>query len=222
LASDAELDGTPLRSLYRLLAEQAQAIGVRQLVVAVDDQRVGRQIFTSDRGVLRLSLALRCGAPVWTEPAAVIPLDVERRLLGAVADFCARMHEPRDSLAPLGGAVARALRYGWTFTLVCVDSALPAGGLRVGDTLLRTGPAESLLIVEAARDEEVPAILARLAEGAGSSARGRGGGRAPLTFGLVHCPGDGSDPDELVERARLNLADAQGQLSLRAIGGAGR
>lgn len=202
-----------LAAVYGLLEQQAQAIGVRQLVVAVDDPQCGRQIFSSDRRPLRPSLALRCGAPVWTEPTAVVPLDLERQLLASVAGTFRRACERDDALEPLRSAVARALRYGWSFTLVCVNTALPGDGLRAGDTLLHTGAAESLLIVASARDEEVPAILARLT----------GNDRPlPLTFGLVHCPGDGTEPGELVDQARRRLVDAAAQLSVRAIGSAGR
>ncbi len=211
-----------MQPLYRLLEQQATAFGVRRLVVALDDPCLGRQYFASDRHEVGSSLALRCGATVWTEPAFVIPLDTERRLITevrAALDQARKPRRPADGMELVQAAVARATRYGLPFTLVCVDAALPRGAMRPGDTLIPLPGAGSLLILEAAKDEQVPAILARL------------GARAalpPMTFGLVHCPGDGTDADQLVAEARHRLADArglvepQGQMTLRAAAVGGR
>jgi hypothetical protein len=249
-------DGDPaLSTLYDVLEQLAVVSGVRRFVVAIDDPHSGRQFFASDRRRFSSSLAMACGASVWTEPPIVIAPDLQSRLVASVgAAFRRACQPPRSATAdwatpdgataegatpggptpagampggptPAGAmpsiraAAARATRYGWNFTLVCVAGPFRAdrlpglrASLRSGDSVVATGDAELVLILESARDEEVPAILARLA------ARDDLPG---LSFGLVHCPGDGSDPEDLMGQARLRLADALARVrapSLRAAG----
>jgi hypothetical protein len=222
LLVDLETENSVISGLYDTLAEMAKAIGVQQLVVGVDDPRCGRQFFSSDRRVFQPSLAFRCGASVWTQPVVVLPAEFELRLVSSAAAAYRRAHQGHpsegrdaadDHLLPVRAAVARAVRYGLGFTLVCLKAAVPgsaaAGVLRSGDIITQVGDAEFLLILESARDQDVPPILARLA------AQGR---LPPVTFGLVHCPGDGSEPDDLVGQARLRLADAERDLTVRAVG----
>src|SRR5262249_41407714 len=71
--------------------------------------------------------------------------------------------------------------------------------LRGGDIVVATNETELVLVLESGRDEEVPAILARLAAL---------GSRGPMSFGLVHCPGDGTDAEALIAKARSRLAEA--------------
>jgi hypothetical protein len=213
----------PLPALYRALEQLAAATGVRQLVVAVDDPQWGRQLFSSDRRIVPSSLALICEASVWTEPSVVIPRDLENRLVASVGTAYRRARQPpglttkQNPLLQVDGAVARAVRYGWGFTLVCVGiaGAVPPGGvtgirqsLRGGDIVVATNDTELVLVLESARDEEVPAILARVAAPAS---------RVPVSFGLVHCPGDGTDTETLIGKARSRLAE----VSLAETGRAG-
>jgi hypothetical protein len=218
LLVDMDAGDPPLSALYHALEQLATSSGVRQLVVAIDDPRCGRQFFSSDRRRFSSSLALACGASVWTEPPVVISPDLERQLVASVAAAWRRAWQRRagatqdDAMLPVRSAVARAARYGWSFTLVCVSGPIHAdrlpglrASLRAGDSVVALSETELVLILESARDEEVPAILARLA------ARDDLPG---LSFGLVHCPGDGSDPENLIGQARLRLAEAQARVAI--------
>jgi hypothetical protein len=215
----------PLSSVSGSLAELAVQLGVRQVMVAIDDTEHGRQVFSSGRTLLGDHGELLIGPPrAVTDPPSPLDNALARLIVASVAAAFerARSAAPREAstavvpngatgnelLTRLRAATDRSTRYGWGFTLVVLQ--LDRGDdrsshqievhLRAGDTLVAIGPREYGILLPAAGDDEVPRLLARV---------GRDGAVSTFCYGLAACPGDGSDPDALLALATARLRDAK-------------
>jgi hypothetical protein len=219
------VDGVPpLGALGARLADLADVLEVDRVVVAIDDPQFGRQLFSSGRRALgECHAGLRGPERVCTDPPLPIEGRAEAMLVNVVRTaFTLALERGRSTMtdrqrlveltAAVGTATARAVRYGWGFTLAVVGfevgsdhGAAPAApslraGLRAGDAVADLGLGRFGFMIEATLDDQVPAILARIA---------CRDDLAPFSFGLVCCPGDGTDASALVERGLERLRDAK-------------
>jgi hypothetical protein len=220
--------GAPsLRAVADELGDLARATGAHRVVVAVDDPRLGRQVFCSGRRPLGDE-----GTGLWgperveiepadrpRDPAAVAT--GERLLLGAVRTTLRLVAEGADGehRSPampfdqsLRIAVARARRTGWSSTLVlaepiepdvdarCGRAALVPEMLRAGESATLLDSGELGLLLDQTASGAVPGVLARVA---------RAAGLGDLAFGLAVCPVETHDVDEMMALARERLADAR-------------
>jgi hypothetical protein len=212
----------PLRAVGDALAALADGLGVEKVIIAIDDERLGRQVFCSGRVPLGDDgVGLRGPQGAWTLPPRILDAVATAVLLRAVGIGVVRSTARASSASlevdrvagdasgdPIADAVAtataRALRHGWGFTLVWLrggpelaDVLRPR--MRAADLLvIGTGPEIALLLPQTAGDQ-VPLVLARL-----SAAEG-----APrFSYGLACCPADGTDPRLLARTAfeRLEVA----------------
>jgi hypothetical protein len=220
-----------LSSVSESLRDLASDLGVRQVMVAIDDAAHGRQVFSSGRTLLGDHGELLTGPPrAVTDPpsrlddtlarlvVATVAAAFERARAGAPSelapstakDAAAAPNEPRenDLLARLRAATDRCTRYGWGFTLVMLllDRAGSRSAwqiethLRASDTLIEIGTREYAILLPAAGGDEVPQLLARV---------GRDGAVSTFCYGLAACPGDGSDPEELLALANARLQETK-------------
>ncbi len=210
----------PLGAIADALTELAATVDADRVVVAVDDLRLGRQVFTSARAPLGTEPVGLFGGPgIWTDPADRIhPDEAELVTAGVGVAVHALPHDvPALRPAPggagdadLAGAVARARDHGWAFTLTLVRfddaDASPAriaalqSALRPGDAAARGASAGTVtVLLPAARDDEVAAILA---------AAVREAGLPRCAFGLARCPADAGEATRLLALARRRLDDA--------------
>jgi hypothetical protein len=217
-------DAVPaLRAVGDALAMLADGLGVEQVIVAVDDASLGRQVFCSGRAPLGEDGLGLCGPPgAWTRPQHLLDAVATLLLVRAVAAGVSRstgrqamlspdlwaMKPNADRSSPLGDAVtaatARAVRYGWGFTLVLARGGLGLTEslrkrLRAADTLIAVSHHEVALLLPETAGDRVPQVLARLAQG---------GGMPRFTYGLACCPADGTDPGILCRIATERLNDA--------------
>jgi hypothetical protein len=228
LLEDLASGRRPLSSVSGSLSDLAAQLGVRQVMVAIDDTAHGRQVFSSGRTVLGDHGELLIGPPrAVTDPPRGLDEALGRLVVASVAAAFerarsappsetsptrlpdARSGEPRadDLLARLRAATDRSARYGWGFTLVVLvlDRADERSAhqieahLRASDTLVENAPGEYGIILPAAGGDEVPRLLSRV---------GRGGAVSTFCYGLAACPGDGTDPEELLALARARLHEA--------------
>ena len=205
----------PLDTVGSSLADVAHDLGVKQVMVAIDDAAYGRQVFCSDRRPLGGWGELLAGPPrVGTDPPVRIDHALSRLIVAAVATAFERARtrapavENAADLEPaLRTATDRAARYGWGFTLVLMafDQAEELAReqfrthLRASDTLVEIGTREYVILLPAAAGDEVPRMLARV---------GQGGAVSTFCYGLAACPGDATDPGALLALATSRLADA--------------
>jgi len=221
-----------LSSVSESLQDLATELGVRQVMVAIDDAAHGRQVFSSGRTLLGDHGELLTGPPrAVTDPpsplddtlarlvVATVAAAFERARSGAPAELTPSTgadvaapvpNVPRenDLLARLRAATDRCTRYGWGFTLVMLslDHADERSAwqiethLRVSDTLIEIGTREYAILLPAASGDEVPELLARV---------GRDGAVSTFCYGLAACPGDASDPDELLALANARLHETK-------------
>ena len=217
----------PLGVIADALTELAVALDAERVVVAVDDGRLGRQVFTSARAPLGSEPIGLFGRPgIWTEPARLVErlgrdeAELVRASIGAAVHALPYDASATDAAVParrepveaaLAGAVARARTHGWAFTLALVrfddgdhSPARIAGvwsGLRPGDVVdaAPAGVDAITLLLPATRDDEAATILAAAVRR----------GRLPrCAFGLVRCPADADSVARLLELARQRLAEA--------------
>lgn len=207
---------SPLGIVSRSLASLAATLGVRQVMVAIDDVEYGRQVFCSGRTPLGDGGDLLCGpSRVHTDPPRVIDDALGRLIVAAVTTTFERartgqqpLARPDDLILGLGAATQRSARYGWGFTLVLVrmddadvrNRTRVEAHLRAGDSLLELGPRDLAILMPAAPGDEVPTILARV---------GRSGTVSTFCYGLAACPGDASEPGALLALAAARLRDAE-------------
>ncbi|MGO9876263.1 MAG: hypothetical protein ACLPVY_21020 [Acidimicrobiia bacterium] len=207
---------SPLSIVSRSLASLAATLGVRQVMVAIDDVEYGRQVFCSGRTPLGDGGDLLCGpARVHTDPPRAIDDALGRLIVAAVTTTFERartgqqpLARPDDLIMGLGAATQRSARYGWGFTLVLVrmddadvrNRTRVEAHLRAGDSLLELGPRDLAILMPAAPGDEVPTILARV---------GRSGTVSTFCYGLAACPGDASEPGALLALAAARLRDAE-------------
>ena len=216
-------DAVPaLRAVGDALAVLAGGLGVEKVIVAVDDPRLGRQVFCSDRvplGDLGVGLVGPIGA--WTEPPRALDVVATSILVravgvgvvrstarGSVGALARQEAALPDTSAALDDAVAtataRAVRHGWGFTLVLVRGAAGLADalrprMRASDLLVDSGGDEIAVILPQTAGDRVPQVLARLAEG---------GGGPPFSYGLACCPADGTEPALLLRTAAERLEAA--------------
>jgi hypothetical protein len=211
----------PLRAVGDALATLAAGLGVEKVIVAIDDARLGRQVFCSGRVPLGDDgLGLRGPQGAWTLPPR--PLDdvatavliravgvgVVRsttRTPGANREIDRIASDPTDPITDaVATAAARALRHGWGFTLVLLRGApgladVLRARMRGADLLVvGTGSEIAMLLPQTAGDR-VPAVLARLAAAEGAPR---------FSYGLACCPADGTNPRQLVGTAFERLEEA--------------
>ena len=194
-------------------------------MVAVDDRRLGRQVFTSARAPLGSEPIGLFGRPgIWTEPAQLVErlgrdeAELVRASVGAavhalphdasVTDAARGSRAVSPSRPRSPAAVARARTHGWAFTLTLVrfddgdhSPARIAGvwsGLRPGDVVdaAPAGVDAITLLLPATRDDEAATILAAAVRR----------GRLPrCAFGLVRCPAD-ADSVARCSNSRVNAS----------------
>ncbi|HEY1737265.1 MAG TPA: hypothetical protein VGI86_01065 [Acidimicrobiia bacterium] len=225
----SEGDG-PLGVIADALTELAAALAAERVVVAVDDARLGRQVFTSARAPLGVEPIGLFGAPgIWTEPAELVDRlprnesELLRASIGAAVHALPHnvpaSHSPdlpttresRSASAGFVGAVARAREHGWSFTLALVrfddgdhSPARIAGvwsGLRPGDTA-DAAPAgfDAITVLLPATRDDEAAAILATAI--------RRGGLPRCAFGLIRCPADADEPTRLLALARQRLTEA--------------
>jgi hypothetical protein len=216
-------DAVPaLRAVGDALRMLADGLGVEKVIVAVDDARLGRQVFCSGRLPLGDDGVGLCGPPgAWTQPPRPLDDGAALLLVRAVAVGVVRSTGRRgvlerqaraEELAVDGAnltdavvaAAARAVRHGWGFTLVLVRGGpgLTEGlrkRRRAADTLVAVSDHELALLLPETAGDRVPQVLARLAEG---------GGVPPFSYGLACCPADSTDPAVLCRTAAERLDEA--------------
>jgi hypothetical protein len=217
-------DAVPaFRAVGDALAELADGLGVEKVIVAVDDERLGRQVFCSGRVHLGDDgVGLIGPAGAWTQPPHPLDDGAARLLLRAVAVGVMRSTSRRAAVAVdamrlepaaqepvslgevVAAATARAIRHGWGFTLVLARGGpgLTEGlrkGLRAADMLVAVSDHEVALLLPETAGDRVPQVLARLAES---------GGVPPFSYGLACCPADSIDPTELCRTVTERLDDA--------------
>jgi hypothetical protein len=221
LASRITRGDAPLGAIADALAELAATIDATRVVVAVDDQHLGRQVFTSARAPLGVEpIGLFGAAGTWTEPVGKLGAD-EAELVAATVGvalgtlpYAAPVPAPMPTGAEspgsaLDGAVARARTHGWSFTLALVRFddgnsspervASVQSGLRAGDTALAAAAGTIAVTLPAVHDDVAAAILA---------AAVRAGVLPRCNFGLVRCPEEARDTASLLRLAAQRLADA--------------
>ncbi len=214
-----------IHDLYATLADLAVALSVRNVIVAVDDDELGRQIFHSARTPLAESSPIfgLWGPPgVCTEPPLELDTSASHALVDAVcaalarttprkSGLEARAATPRDALLGIiEAAIGRAVRYQWGFTLVVVVLEAPdkgsasnviadvRGRLRTGDVLTPYRDNGYALLLPATPSSCVPEILKRVAAG---------GPR--LFFGLASCPAESTEKLALIALAEGRLEHAR-------------
>ncbi len=238
LLEDLASGRRPLSSVSGSLADLAAQLGVRHVMVAIDDTAHGRQVFISERALLGDHGELLVGPPrAVTDPPRPLDDALARLVVASVGAAFERARSvsptemataastspapsrPRqdDLLTRLRAATDRSARYGWGFTLVMLllDHADHASTrqieahLRASDTLVEIGPREYGILLPAAGGDEVPRLLARV---------GRDGAVSTFCYGLAACPGDGTDPDGLLALATARLHDAKDLRTSDALG----
>ena len=217
-------DAVPaFRAVGDALATLAQGLGVERVIVAIDDARLGRQVFCSGRAPLGSEgIGLLGPQGAWTQPPQVlddVAASVLVRTVGVgVARSAARLPgravATTDESVPgratpalrdaLATAAARAVRHGWGFTLVLVRGGarlaeVLEGGLRASDLLVARDDHDVALLLPQTAGDRVPHVLARLTAGRDTP---------PFSYGLASCPADGTDPAVIYGTAaeRLELA----------------
>lgn len=219
----------PLSTVSASLADLATALDVEQVIVAIDDAELGRQLFSSGRTPLSEIGELFSGPPrARTDPPSRLDNALDRLIVASVSAALerARSSAPAASgqLTPsgvedpaglaalvnrIGVAADRCTRYGWGFTLVVLRLDESEAGavrqiesqLRASDTVVDLGEREIGIMLPAAPGDEVPRILARV---------GRHGAVSTFCYGLAACPGDATDPTELLALATSRLGLAAG------------
>jgi hypothetical protein len=207
-----------LDSVASSLDHLARDLGVGLVAAAIDDDCLGRQVFSSGRRNLGDLESLCFGAPrVEAEPGVCFAPGEERLLLAAIGlalEHARRPRSPRGTTAldAMRLAAARGRRSGWSSTVVVAvvlerSAAVVVDAIEALHANVRAGEALSVLddgrivwVLDGTPSEHVPAALARLVQ---HVALGR------LVFGVAICPSDGTDADELLTLAQSRLDEAR-------------
>ena len=224
--------------IYRALDALVAQHGLEDAAIVIEEANLGRQVFRAGRRVLDVDDEALLSAPpgLYTEPT-LGDNEPDRDFVTSICKLALRMdvlrydawHDPLTALFDrrsfqrlLDMAIARSVRYGWSFTLVLIDldklkvindSEGHAAGdqvirdlgermrraLRYGDDAARIGGDEFAMILPHTDAEAVPPLLERLATLPGLRPK------APeFSFGTAMCP------DEAADFATLfNLADGR-------------
>jgi hypothetical protein len=221
-----------LSSVSESLQDLASELGVRQVMVAIDDAAHGRQVFSSGRTLLGDHGELLTGPPrAVTDPPSQLDDTLARLVVATVAAAFERArsgtpaaltpstvgdsaapvpNEPRenDLLARLRAATDRCTRYGWGFTLVmlALDRADERSAWQI-ETHLRVS---DTLIETGTREYAILFPAAGGDEVPELLARvGRDGAVSTFCYGLAACPGDASDAEELLALATARLHETK-------------
>ena len=240
LLVDVDTHESPLAALYGSLAELVGRLDVSRVVVAIDDPRCGRQVFSSGRRPFPSWPDWVAKGPVMrTEPPVLISRDAQLTVIRSVGAAFSRALEiadgrkgrsgapgrpgvPERLMLPLGAAVARAMRYGWGFALVFVAFSPSTERMvsleeRLRDLRcsLRAGDVVTVL-----GERELALVIEAGTDDEVPPILARLARRAQLpafSFGLAHCPGDASDADGIIELALSRLAEARHACATQAL-----
>jgi GGDEF domain-containing protein len=214
--------------VYRALAVTATQFGLQDLVVGLDNQVAGRQVFRLDRRPIGPEDLDRLGdgSTLLAVPDTV-PADVASTLLAVVdAAFTtqlARHHHLRDPLTgllargvfneTLRSAAAQSSRYGWTFTIALMQVGdgkhtdpteirqfghAFARALRSGDTGTRLQRSVFAALLPNATSESLHAFVRRFAEESSLE-------EATMHIASATAPNESVDPAELFRLAAARL-----------------
>lgn len=212
-----------LGAVASALESLGQELGADLVAVGVDDDALGRQVFSSRRRPLGSLDGLCVGPPRVAADPEIDFSPTERDLLvRAVGIAVSGCGEPSWASwrSMLELALGRTRRGGPTVTVVAVEAPdldaenLPAaigrarGLVRASEPITPVGSRRLAWLLEGTGVDGAPAALARLAGGA---RLGR------LVFGVAVCPMDGISGDVLLATAETRLDDA---IALRARGAA--
>jgi hypothetical protein len=228
----------PLGVIADALTELAAALDAARVVVAVDDRRLGRQVFTSARAPLGTEPVGLFGTPgIWTEPPELVErlnrdeTDLVRASIGAavhalpddmageVADTVPAVRAAVPPATPtsagpsatLTGAVARAREHGWAFTVALVgfDDGNHSPE-RIADLWSGLRPGDIVEVAPAGFGAVTVLLPATRDDEAATilATAIRRGGLPRCAFGLIRCPADADDATRLLALARRRLAEA--------------
>ena len=213
---------SPLRAISDALGDLASKAGANHAVLGINDAKLGRQVFSSNRTPLDANTGPLFGpASLITEPPTTIDPDGERLLIVAAELAFASLHQHLTVTEPrvgthlrvrLDAAAAAASRFGWGFALVLAQCGAPhafvEGAMAYDDDpseVYRLDDYELAVILPSITAAEIPSKLGQIAQCRALPT---------LSFGVAMCPADGSDASTLLAVAATRLQET---LEMRAV-----